>query len=184
MSREGTNGTNKREWKSLQRSKSEKGKESPRHEKQKLKERFGGVFRRSFKRKSSQVFEDCNEEFATFSVHTPDSPPTPRDRRKKLSLRLPKTDGNQDHSSTNTSSTESDTSLTPQSISRRSMFNEASELARASGVVDLWRADPAAVRQETGPPALREGKEEEEKEFSSRRQVGVPVVTCTCILYK
>ena len=167
----GEEGFESRGSRSLQRSRSEKGrgnKDSPRPDKQKLKERLGGVFRRSFRRKNPQVFEDCNKDFTNFTVHTPDSPPTPRDKRKRLSLQLPrKNGGSPTFLSSASSSTESDSPLTPQAMTRLSMFDEASDLAKSSGVVDLLRADPAVRREQ----ARAELKEKAMEDTNSHRQV-------------
>ena len=169
----GEEGFETRGSRSLQRSRSEKGhrnKDSPRPDKQKLKERLGGVFRRSFRRKNPQVFEDCNKDFTNFSVHTPDSPPTPRDKRKRLSLQLPRKNGGSPtylSSCSNSSSTESDSPLTPQATTRLSMFDEASDLAKSSGVVDLLRADPTVRREQ----ARAELKEKAMEDTSNHQQV-------------
>ena len=67
-------------------------------------------------------------------------------------------------SCSNSSSTESDSPLTPQATTRLSMFDEASDLAKSSGVVDLLRADPTVrlvhgVLHSTLPKLLSSSKQ-------------------------
>ena len=141
---------NRRQGIMLRRSKSEyksSPRESPKSERSKPK----GIFTRSLRKKNSQVFEDCEDDFIAVSVHTPESPPTPRaEQRKQFSLNL---QGKQ-----NTSSSSLDNNLTdsPQSTGHtQSMFSEATLLER-NGIVDLARADPQA-RLERGRRLSMEG---------------------------